>query len=66
MPEDPFFALRDRAFDLAETGRFGRWDQVASALKAEGFVAALIARLHDDRQAVMMISRCCAQAQSRA
>lgn len=66
MSENPFFELRNRAFDLAETGRFGRWEQVASALKAEGFMAALIARLHDDRQAVMMISRCCAQAQARA
>lgn len=66
MPEDPFFALRDRAYELADSGRFKRWDQVAIALHAEGFADDLITRLQDDKLAVMMIARCCAQARSSA
>jgi hypothetical protein len=64
MAEDLFFALRNRAYELAETGRFRQWDQVARALQAEGFIAALITRLHYDKFAVMMITRCCAHARS--
>jgi hypothetical protein len=62
MPDDAFFALRTRAYELAETGRFKRWDQVADALEAEGFLPLLITRLDGDGLAVMMITRCCAQA----
>lgn len=66
MSDESFFALRSRAFDLADTGRFKRWDQIAFALRAEGFVASLITRLDGDKQAVMMITRCCGQARSHA
>lgn len=62
MSDDSFFALRSRAFDLADTGRFKRWDQIAYALQAEGFLPSLITRLDRDGLAVMMITRCCALA----
>jgi hypothetical protein len=64
MREDPFFALRDRAFTLAGTGRYKVWDRVAYALLAEGFSRDLIDRVHLDPGAVMMITRACAQAQA--
>jgi hypothetical protein len=64
MSEDPFFALRDRAFSLAGTARFKRWDQVAYALLAEGFPRELITRLHLDRGAVLMLTRTCEQARA--
>ncbi len=66
MADDPFFALRSRAYALADTGRFKRWDQIACALRAEGFVKSQIARLQYDKLAVMMIRRCCDQARARA
>ena len=62
MSEDPFFALRDRAYGLANSGRYKRWDQVAYALLAEGFPRDLITRLHLDRGAVLMLTRTCEQA----
>ncbi len=65
MSEDAFFALRDRAYELADTGRYKKWVQIAYALQAEGFLNSLITRLDDDRLAVMMIGRCCDQARSR-
>lgn len=66
MTDDPFFTLRDRAYELADTGRYKRWDQIAFALQAEGFLAALITRLNCDTFAVMMITRCCGLARSSA
>jgi len=59
LSEDPFFALRARAYELAGSGRYKRWEQVAYALKGEGFLVALIKRLNADRLAVMMITRSC-------
>ena len=59
MSENPFFLLRERAYQLADTGKYKRWDNVAYALRAEGFLDTLIARLHRDKLAVMMITRCC-------
>lgn len=64
MSTDPFFALRNRAYDLAGTGRYKNWNQIALALLAEGFLKALIARIDCDRLAVMMITRCCVQARA--
>ncbi|MBY0564907.1 MAG: hypothetical protein K2P58_12055 [Hyphomonadaceae bacterium] len=61
---DPFFDLRDRAYQLADSGRYKHWRQVAYALLAEGFASSLIQRLDADALAVMMISRCCAQARA--
>lgn len=57
--DEAFFALRARAYELADTARHKRWDQVAYALRAEGFLPSLIMRLNDDALAVMMITRCC-------
>jgi hypothetical protein len=62
---DAFFELRDRAYTLAGSGRFKRWDQVAYALLAEGFLKALITRLNRDALAVMMINRSCVQARAK-
>lgn len=59
MAEASFFALRDRAYELADSGRYKRWDQIAYALQAEGFLPSLITRLDSDGLAVMMITRCC-------
>ena len=62
MSDSAFFALRARAFDLAATGRYKRWDQIARALQSEGFLPTLIARLDRDGLAVMMITRSCSLA----
>jgi hypothetical protein len=59
MSDESFFALRARAYELADTGRFKRWDQIAYALQAEGFLPSLIARLNQDELAVIMITHCC-------
>ena len=64
MSDDAFFALRTRAYEIAETGRYKSWVQIAYALKAEGFLPTLITRLDRDGLAVMMITRCCGQARS--
>lgn len=63
-PDASFFALRSRAYDLADSGRFKTWDQIAPALRAEGFADDLIMRIAHDRLAVLMIARCCVQARS--
>ncbi len=59
-----FFSARRRAYELAETGRFKNWSNVANALQAEGFIYSAIRRLDVDPLAVMMISRCCDQARA--
>ena len=64
MSDTSFFELRDRAYELAGTGRYRRWDQIAYALQAEGFLPSLITRLNRDGLAVMMITRCCGQARA--
>lgn len=66
LSDDPFFALRNRAYELADTGRFKLWDQIAFALQKEGFADALITRLNQDKLGVMMITRCCDQARAGA
>lgn len=59
MSDEAFFALRARAYELANSKHYKRWDQIAYALQAEGFLPALITRLNKDALAVMMITRCC-------
>jgi hypothetical protein len=59
VSDESFFALRDRAYELANSKHYKRWDQIAYALKAEGFLPALIMRFNKDTQAVMMITHCC-------
>ena len=58
-PEDEFFAVRSRAYELADTGRYKNWSHVAYSLLVERFPSLMIKRLDDDRLAVMMISRIC-------
>lgn len=58
-PEDTFFAVRDRAYELADTGRYKDWSFVAYALLAESFPPLMIKRLNSDSLAVMMITRVC-------
>lgn len=64
MSDDTFITLRARAYELADTGRFKQWSQIAYALQAEGFLPSLITRLNMDGLAVMMITRCCTQARA--
>jgi hypothetical protein len=64
LSEDPFFALRDRAYELADSGRFKHWEHVALALEGEGFLIDLIRRLNADGLAVMMITRSCGLARA--
>jgi hypothetical protein len=59
-----FFSLRNRAYELAETGRYKHWKEVAVELQTEGLLASLVERLGRDGLAVMMITRCCTQARS--
>jgi hypothetical protein len=59
MTNESFFALRARAYELADTGRYKQWSQVAHALQAEGFLPSLITRLDRDGLAVLLITRCC-------
>lgn len=59
---DDFFAMRQRAYDLAETGVYKHWTNIADVLLTEGFSKPCIARLGGDGLAVMMITRCCEQA----
>lgn len=62
--DSDYFTMRRRAYDLAETGRHKHWFSVADALQREGFLSSLIMRLDRDNLAVMMITRCCAQARA--
>ena len=57
-----FFTLRGRAYELADTGRYKGWSQVAYALLAEGFVPSAIRRLDRDGLAVMLVTRSCRRA----
>jgi len=61
---DPFFALRDRAYEMADSARFKSWAEIAAALRTEGAEDALVRRFDGDRLAVMMITRCCDQARA--
>lgn len=64
ISNEAFFALRTRAYELADSGRYKQWSQIAYALQAEGFLPSLITRLNRDELAVMMITRCCSLARS--
>lgn len=64
MSNESFFALRTRAYELADSGRFKQWSQIAYALQAEGFLPSIITRLNEDRLAVMMITRSCTLARA--
>ena len=64
MSNESFFTLRTRAYELADSGRYKQWSQIAYALQAEGFLPSLITRLNEDGLAVMMITRCCTLART--
>lgn len=65
MTDDaPFFLLRRRAYELAETGKYKGWSAIADVLYREGFLDSVIRRLDGDGLAVMMIARCCEQARA--
>lgn len=42
---DPIIAVRDRAYDLASTGKFKSWRDIVSVLQSEGVHALLVSRL---------------------
>lgn len=66
MTDDaPFFSLRCRAYELAESGKYKGWSAVAEVLHREGFLDSVIRKLDGDGLAVMMITRCCEQARDR-
>lgn len=53
--DDPLPTLRHRAYQLADTGRFGAWDELASELGAEGVDQGLVRRLGYDRLFQLML-----------
>ena len=42
---DPIIAVRDRAYDLASTGKFKHWRDIVSVLQSEGAYALSVSRL---------------------
>jgi hypothetical protein len=58
-PDEAFFTLRSRAYELADTGRYKEWTQIAYALLAEGFLPSNIKRFDADALAVMLVTRSC-------
>ncbi len=59
-----FNELRDRAYTLADTGRYADWNQVAAALEAEGCEAAA-RRLTADPILTTLLNTRCWQAQHK-
>jgi hypothetical protein len=57
MPtENRLAALRTRAYQLADTGRYRDWDNLSAALNAEGAPLDLLQRLGDDGVFRIMIA----------
>ena len=66
MPDKPSFTvLRARAFDLADTGRYNNWMELADELELEGFSAAAT-RLRSDPVLLRMLDARCQQAMDRS
>jgi hypothetical protein len=42
---DPIIAVRDRAYDLASTGKFKYWRDIVLVLQSEGAYALSVSRL---------------------
>lgn len=56
--DDPLTALRHRAYQLADTGRFADWDAVRNELVKEGEIEILVRRLgHDGFFQIMLRNR---------
>lgn len=64
MSELSFEALRKRAYELADTGRYNTWEEVAAALEAE-HVAMASKRLRADPVLTRMLTARCEQAKDR-
>ena len=48
VESDPIIQVRDRAYELAETGDYGFWPEISEALTTEGHDAMCILRLNGD------------------
>ena len=48
MEPDPIIKVRDRAYELADTGDYGFWPDISESLTREGFDAVCILRLDGD------------------
>lgn len=59
-----FEVLRQRAFELADTGRFTQWGEIGAALESEGHEAAK-RRLQSDPILTRLLDARCAQARDR-
>lgn len=58
VTDDPLPGLRNRAYELADTGRYADWDAIAAALAVEGVHDVLVRRLkHDGFFQVMLKNR---------
>ena len=64
MSEPSFEALRARAYDLADTGRYNTWEDIGRALEAE-HVALASKRLRADPVLTRMLTARCEQAKDR-
>ncbi|HVY86592.1 MAG TPA: hypothetical protein VG943_15770 [Caulobacterales bacterium] len=65
MPPSTFAQMRARAYELADTGRFDGWLEIASMLESEGFDKASL-RLRSDPILLRMIDARCEQAKDRS
>lgn len=66
MPDkdDPLPALRARAYELADTGRYGDWASVSAELVDEGAPDVIVRRLtHDALFQIMLKNRMSAAAE---
>jgi hypothetical protein len=64
MSEPSFEALRARAYELADTGRYNSWEDIGRALEAE-HVAMATKRLRADPLLPGMLTARCEQAKDR-
>jgi hypothetical protein len=64
MSEPSFEALRARAYELADTGRYSTWEDIGRALEAE-HVALATKRLRADPLLTSMLTARCEQAKDR-
>lgn len=65
MPErTSFAALRDRAYELADTGRFNNWREIGAEIEREGQEGA-VDRLKADPVLKRMLDARCDQAKDK-
>jgi hypothetical protein len=64
MSEPSFEALRARAYELADTGRYNHWEEIGGALEREGIGRATF-RLGADPVLRRMLNARCDQAKDR-